>query len=149
MLLDRKGSVGYLTNLAGRLLVRELERRLRAVGLAPACMPVLLALEDGSAKPQKALAEGARVEQATMTATLNRMERDGLVRRSRNPDDGRSTLVSLTPEALSRLPQVLAITTDINALALEPLGPEEQKTFLALIGRIISALETREHGAGR
>ncbi len=44
------------------------------------------------------------VEQATMTATLNRMERDGLVARRTNPQDGRSSLVALTPEATEKLP---------------------------------------------
>ena len=52
MALNRRTSVGYLTNLAGRLLVRELERHLAPLGLSPGHMPVLLALEDGSALPQ-------------------------------------------------------------------------------------------------
>ncbi|KQX38847.1 hypothetical protein ASD04_09360 [Devosia sp. Root436] len=148
MTLNRDGSVGYLTNLAGRLLVRELERHLSPLGLSPAHMPVLLALDDGSALTQKALTERAGVKQATMTATLTRMERDGLVTILPNPEDGRSTLVALTPLALDKIPAVAAAATAINALVLEQLTPEERSQFFGLIKRIIAVLETQD-GAAR
>ncbi len=144
MALNRQTSVGYLTNLAGRLLVRELERHLAPLGLSPGHMPVLLALEDGAALTQKALAERAAVEQATMTATLTRMERDGLVIRRPNPEDGRSTLVALTPLALGKLPAVAEATATINALVLEQLTQEERQQFFTLIRRIIGVLEAQD-----
>ena len=147
MTLNRTTSVGYLTNLAGRLLVRELERHLAPIGLSPGHMPVLLALEDGSALTQKALAERATVEQATMTATLTRMERDGLVTRRPNPDDGRSTLVALTPLALGKVPAVANATATINDLVLEQLTPEERRQFFDLMGRIIAVLEAQDNAA--
>ena len=145
--LNRATSVGYLTNLAARLLVRELERHLAPSGLSPAHMPVLLALEDGTALTQKALAERASVEQATMTATLTRMERDGLVTRRPNPQDGRSTLVALTPLALEKLPAVAQATATINDLVLEQLAPDERQQFFALIQRIIGVLEAQDSAA--
>jgi MarR family transcriptional regulator for hemolysin len=147
MVLNRDTSVGYLTNLAGRLLVRELERHLAPLGLSPGHMPVLLALEDGTAQTQKTLAERAGVEQATMTATLTRMERDGLVSRRPNPEDGRSTLVALTPLALGKLPAVAEATATINALVLEQLVPEERQQFFALIKHIIGVLEAQDSQA--
>ena len=146
MPLDRDTSIGYLTNLAGRLLVRELDRHLARIGLTPAHMPVLLALEDGSARTQKALAEGARVEQATMAATLGRMERDGLVMRMPNPDDGRSSLVALTPRALEKLPAIARITQSINALVLEQLAPAERQQFFTLMHKVIGVLEAQQRG---
>jgi DNA-binding MarR family transcriptional regulator len=147
MALNRRNSVGYLTNLAGRLLVRELERHLVPLGLSPGHMPVLLALEDGSALTQKALAERATVEQATMAATLTRMERDGLVTRRPNPDDGRSALVALTPLALGKLPALAEATAAINDLVLEQLTPQERRQFFGLMTRIIAVLEAQDNAA--
>ena len=143
MALNRTTSVGYLTNLAGRLLVRELERHLAPLGLSPGHMPVLLALEDGSALTQKALTERVGVKQATMTATVARMERDGLVTLLPNPEDGRSTLVALTPLALEKIPAVAEATVTINALVLKQLTPDERRQFFALMGRIIAVLEAQ------
>lgn len=140
MALKRENSAGYMTNLAGRLLVRALERRLAPIGLAPAHMPVLLGLEEGP-QPQKVVAARANVEQPTMTATLNRMERDGLIERLPNPEDGRSSLVALTATARAKLPAVEAAVEEVNALALGGLEAKEREHYFALLGRVISALE--------
>ena len=88
---DTLGSIGYLTNLAGRLLVRALERRIPGGGAGP--MPVFLALSDGKALPQKELARRAAVEQPTMAKMLARMERDGMLSGEPDPTDRRSTLL--------------------------------------------------------
>ncbi len=140
MTLKRTDSAGYMTNLAGRLLVRALERRLAPIGLAPAHMPVLLGLEEGP-QPQKVVAARANVEQPTMTATLNRMERDGLIERLPNPEDGRSSLVALTALAREKLPLVERAVEEVNALALGPLEAGERDQYFALLGRVIAALE--------
>ncbi|MDB5613832.1 MAG: MarR family transcriptional regulator [Devosia sp.] len=147
MTLQRETSAGYMTNLVGRLFLRELERNLAPIGLTPAYMPVLLALEGGTALTQKALAARARVEQPTMTATLNRMERDGLIERRVNPDDGRSTLVSLTPAAVDKLPAVENVVTAINALVLEQMTVDERSQFFALLQKVASVLEAQEERA--
>ena len=134
-------SVGYLTNLAGRLLVRELARRLEAIGLSIGHMPVLAALSDGAAMTQKDLAAQAVVEQPTMAATLSRMERDGLVRRLPNPDDARSALVSLTPAALAKMEELNAAITEVNAAATATMTRTERAEYRRLVGKIIAALE--------
>ena len=143
MALNRQTSIGYLTNWAARLLVRELDRQLSPLGLSPAHMPVLMALEAGD-MTQEAIAEQASVEQATMTATLNRMERDGLVTRRPNPQDGRSMLVALTPLARAKLPEVAQAVGTINGHATEGLTPGEQDQYRSLLGKIIAALEARD-----
>lgn len=148
MPLLRETSIGYLTNWAGRLLVRELDRHLSRIGLSPAHMPVLLALEGGEAT-QKQIAAQASVKQETMTATLNRMERDGLVSRRPNPDDGRSMLVALTPLAREKLPQVEAAALAVNTLVLEQLTPEESGQFLDLLGRVIDVLQSQDETPSR
>ena len=147
MALQRETSAGYMANLVGWLFLRELERNLAPLGLTPAHMPVLLALEGGAALTQKVLAARARVEQPTMTATLNRMERDGLIERRINPQDGRSMLIELTPAAVERLPAVENVVTAINALVLEQLTLEERGQFFALLQKVMTVLEAQEDRA--
>lgn len=141
MPLTREISAGYMTNWAARLFARALERQLAPLGISPAYMPVLFALADGTALTQKALAERAAVEQPTMTATLKRMERAGVIVRRPNPDDGRSALVRLTPKGLACIAEVERVVAATNALALEQLTVEERAAFLSLLGRIIAVLE--------
>jgi DNA-binding MarR family transcriptional regulator len=61
-------SVGYLTNLAGRLLARALSRRLDGIGLSIAHMPVLAALSEGAAMTQKDLAAHSALVSLTPAA---------------------------------------------------------------------------------
>lgn len=148
MVLSRETSAGYLTNWAARLFARELERQLAPSGIASAYMPVIFALADGSALTQKELASRAAVEQPTMAATLNRMERDAMITRRRDPGDKRSALVALTPLALGHVETVERIVTAINALALEQLDPAERRQFMGLLRRIIAVLEAQDQELG-
>ena len=147
MNFDRASSAGYMTNLAARLFTRELERQLAPTGIASAYMPVVFALANGGALSQKELAQRAAVEQPTMAATLNRMERDAMILRRPDPADGRSALVALTPLALGKVATVARIVADINTLAFSALEPDERDAYLRLTGKVIAVLEARDAAA--
>ena len=135
----RETSAGYLTNWAARLFARALEKRLVGGNSGP--MPVFFALQDGRAMTQKALAQLAAVEQPTMANTLNRMERDGLIVRTPDPNDRRSALVSLTPLGLERTVGAFEAAVEVNGIATDALKPEEREHFYDMMRRIILALE--------
>src|ERR1700744_5161620 len=82
---------GPLISLAARGFARLSEARLKPLGFGVGHLPVLIALRDGKATTQRELARFARVEQPPMAQMLSRMERDGLIRRKPDPDDGRSS----------------------------------------------------------
>jgi DNA-binding MarR family transcriptional regulator len=139
MTYRRAQSAGYLTNWAARLFERRIEHRLAGGTAGP--MPVFFALLEQDSLTQKALAAWAAVEQPTMANTLNRMERDGLIARTPDPTDRRSALVSLTRLGRQRANEAMRAAREVNALALAGLSPKERDTFLALLDRIIAALE--------
>jgi MarR family transcriptional regulator for hemolysin len=141
MAFERELSTGYLVNWMARLFARAIDRRLTLLELSSGYMPVFFALAAGKPLPQKELARRAAVEQPTMTATLNRMERDGLVERVTDPDDRRSALVSLTAKARGKLRGVLKAVDDTNAEGLANLSPAEREQFMGLARKIIATLE--------
>jgi DNA-binding MarR family transcriptional regulator len=140
MSYKREESAGYLTNWAGRLFVRAIERRLAGGSAGP--MPVFFALAEGEALSQSALARWAVVEQPTMANTLNRMERDGLIARTPDPEDGRSALVSLTKLGLQRAHEALASAKEVNGLALAGFKPAEREQFLGMLRRVAENLDS-------
>ena len=71
-----------------------------------------------------------------MATTLNRMERDGLVRRAPDPDDGRRVGVHLTRPA-RRLEQPLTdAVRAVNRRALRGLSAEERSLLYGLTERL-------------
>jgi MarR family transcriptional regulator for hemolysin len=104
-------------------------------------LPVLTALKDGARLSQTELARWSRVEQPTMAQLLARMERDGIIRREPDPNDRRSSLVSLTDAALARLPAGRAILEQGNRDATRGLSDDEVATLLNLLRRVLANVE--------
>ena len=132
---------GHLINRAARQLQRIGDERYLRLGLAIAQVPVLRDLKDGNAKSQIELARLANVEQPTMAQLLGRMERDGLIRRSSNPRDKRSSLVRLTAKARTKLPEAMAVLLEGNTIALKGFSEREIASFTQLLARVNANLD--------
>lgn len=138
---DVLSTPGHLVSLASRGFVRLSESRLKPIGFGVGHLPVLVALRDGQASTQRDLARLARIEQPPMAQMLARMERDGLIKRTRDPADGRSALIKLTPAAESRLPDALAVLLQGNRDALRGFREPEVAQLVALLKRVIANLD--------
>jgi DNA-binding MarR family transcriptional regulator len=131
---------GHLVNRLARISLRWTEERLQPLGLSTGQIPVLYLLREGAALTQKELARFVRIEQPTMAQLLSRMERDGLIRRTDCPDDKRSSLISLTPLALKKLPLAGAILSEGNKEALKGFTDREITTLSKLLLRAVRNL---------
>lgn len=136
-----KPTPGSLINRAGRLSGRVLDVRLKPLGVASGQVPILAVLNNGPPQTQTALARLIQIEQPTMAATLTRMERDGLIQRKPDPADGRSSLVSLSPAAVAKIPAVLALLDEGRAEMLAGLDAAEREQLIGLLVRVVANLE--------
>ena len=141
MTRDVLATPGYLTSVAARGFVRLSEARLKPLGFGVGTVPVLTALRDGRADTQAELARVLRVGQPPMAQMLARMERDGLVRRTPDPSDGRSRKVELTKLAEARLPDALATLFEGNRQATRGFTDEEARQFVGFLERVIANLD--------
>lgn len=126
---------------AHRAFARIVDAQLRELGFAMSQLPVLVALKKGLPLPQSELARMARVEQSSMAQLLNRMERDGLVRREPDPNDKRSRLISLTESALRRMPKGKAIMDAARNIALTDFSRTDLDRLAKLMQRINNNLQ--------
>lgn len=88
--------LGRLLSAAARAIERDWDERLRAIGLPHAALIAIDILVRIGPTGADTLARTARVQPQTMSRTLERMERDGLVERSPHPDDRRRRIVTVT-----------------------------------------------------
>jgi DNA-binding MarR family transcriptional regulator len=132
---------GHLITRASRLLLRFADTRFRQLGIGVAAFPVLNMLRTGQKLSQKDLALCIKIEQPSMAQLLARLERDGMIRRTPDPDDGRASLISITRKALGILPQVDATIDEGNALALAGMSERETELLIDLLQRLIANLE--------
>ncbi len=133
-------SAGYLANHVARLFARELAEAVRPLGLAPAQFMVLLELWREEGLTQKDLVGRLDVEQATMAATLSRMERDGLIERRPDQADARARRIQLTARARGLQEPALSAAKAVNARALAGFSEGERQALLSGLHRIVGAL---------
>lgn len=146
--LNRQASLGYQVNHLARLLAQALRERIEALGVVPGQFPQLLALYEQDGLTQRELCDRVRIEQPTMANTLQRMERDGLIKRVADPSDGRRALVMLTEQARRKETELAAAARDVNDIATRGLDESEVGAFLGTLARIIENLETGSIGNG-
>src|SRR5882757_6917188 len=107
MAIRRLDSLGYQIGLLSRLFDRRLQEVLKASGVAPGQFAPLVMLFEQDGLTQADLCRRINVEQPTMANTLERMERDGLIRRKADTLDKRRALVHLTQKAKDARAQVM------------------------------------------
>jgi len=132
---------GHLIGLAARAFARLSEARLKPLGFGIGHVPVLIALRDGRADTQRDLAVFAKVEQPPMAQMLGRMERDGLIERTPDATDGRSSRIALTGPARARLPEACSALLEGNRDALRGFDDQESEQLVRLLLRLISNLD--------
>jgi DNA-binding MarR family transcriptional regulator len=130
------------TELAGELqqvlskmfsvLRRGDSNRATAVGTADltlAQLSILLTLLDKGPIRMTELAAHERVRTPTTTVAIRRLEKLGLVKRSRDPSDLRAVLVDITPRGLAQHRESLAARQAQLAALLSKLSPEDLETL--------------------
>jgi DNA-binding MarR family transcriptional regulator len=137
-------NLGYLVNRAARLMAQRFSRRLQRHGVALAQWAILLFLYASDGQTQRELSRVVAIEPPTVTRTIDRMVRDGLVRREPHPRDGRATRITLTPRALALREDLVAESMAANEFAARVLSAEELETFKALLRRVIQGLTEGE-----
>ncbi|AYG59899.1 MarR family transcriptional regulator [Rhizobium jaguaris] len=138
---DVLSTPGHLISLAARGFARLSEARLRPLGFGVGHLPVLVALQNGKASTQRDLARFAKIEQPPMAQMLARMERDGLIQRTPNPEDGRSSRIVLTKAAQARMPYAIETLFKGNRDAMDGFTEEEALQLVALLTRLIANLD--------
>lgn len=138
---DREQSAGYLVTVASRLFASVLRERLADLGVTPAQVSIILWLHERDGLTQKDLCERAAIEQPSAAEMLARMERLGLVSRTRDPEDGRRFLYHLTVAARDRVAALEADAAAGNRAALAGVPAGEAAIFLSVLRRVIDNLK--------
>lgn len=112
----------YLMARASHLISNEFHEKLRRRGISVPVWRVLASLVGSGGETVTGLAEICLLQQPTMTKLLDRMVRDGLVKRTQDSRDRRVVRVALTPrgETIATELAELAKQHEAEVLARHP-----------------------------
>lgn len=94
----RVDCLAFQLSLARKRVMDWYQRSLTPLGLTPAYVYVLGVLNDeGGASPSR-IAAALELQKPTVTDLLDRMSRDEFIRRDKDPESRRASIVTLTPK---------------------------------------------------
>lgn len=105
---------------------------LREIGLFAGQEILLFQLWDEDAQSQNRLGRALRLDHSTVAKSVKRLEEAGLVLRSRSPEDGRVTLVSLTDAGRALEQRVTEVWQRVEEATTEGFTEEELATLTRL-----------------
>src|SRR3954463_89801 len=136
-MVETESPVGELAGELQRVLSKvfsvlrrgDTTNRAEAGDLTLAQLSILLTLLDQGPIRMTDLAAHERVRTPTTTVAIRRLEKLGLVKRSRDPSDLRAVLVDITPKGLAQHRESLAARRAHLATLLAKLSPEDLETL--------------------
>ena len=131
----------------GSLLLQVLRAHARVgtellseAGVVPPHEIVLLYLDAHGAVPQTELVHYLGRDRSTVTATLQAMERAGLVARALSPTDKRAMIVELTPKGRDAVPHAAAAWHELERRTTRSLTPTQRANLLTALEAVRDAL---------
>ena len=128
--------IGYLLRLASQRHLSIFHARME-LELTPTQFSALVRLGELGECSQNDLGRRAHMDAATIKGVVDRLVIKGMVASADNPADRRQRVITLTKFGVSVLGRLKRIGHEITEETLESLSPEERKTLLSLISRIL------------
>ncbi len=99
----------------------------------PSYGSVLIPLFEEDGLRMGEIARRVRLTKQTITTLVGLCERDGLVARQPDPEDGRATIVSLTPHARRFESAAERVLAELDREVADQLGPRQRATLHAAL----------------
>jgi DNA-binding MarR family transcriptional regulator len=134
---DRPQAPGYLANLMARLFHEVSGAGLRPLGIRAGQFPVLVQLWFGDGASRASLVDALEMDAAEVDALVRTLAEDGLV--ASFPAAAETLL--LTDKARSARDAAVTAARRANQAANAALSEDEMAQFMALMNRVIDALQ--------
>ena len=127
----------------GPLFKRWLHSRLGDCGVSDARLQLIRSLSCGGPQIMSGLSDALSVTPRNVTALVDGLEGEGLVRRKPHPTDRRKTLIELTTAGAALAEQAVGKQQEAIAELFLDLSDRDRKELIRLLDRLHAALRKR------
>jgi MarR family transcriptional regulator, transcriptional regulator for hemolysin len=136
--------IGLQLARTSKAVSRAFDSALAEVGGTLPIWSILVSLKGEQHGAQRQIAAAIGVEGPTLTHHLNRLERDGLVSRTRNPDNRRVQRVQLTEAGEAAFGRMLGAVRAFDRRLRAGLTEQQQTALVQILAQLRDNLETSE-----
>jgi DNA-binding MarR family transcriptional regulator len=126
-----------MTRVKGELM-DALDAELAQFDITAAQYVILVKLASGETDSASTLCKGVSYDPGAMTRMIDRLERKGLVRRVRSPDDRRKVLLELTDEGKAVYPKLIAGSVNVLNRFLRGFTHEDVRKLDEYLKRMLA-----------
>jgi DNA-binding MarR family transcriptional regulator len=131
--------IPFLLSQLGIHLAEDFVHRLEPFGVEPRAYAVLKALSEDDGRSQRELSTQLGIHRNVMVIVVDKLEREGLVKRMPHPTDRRAFAVTLTGKARELLPKLDAQGNAQEDEITASLTEKERRAVLQYLQRMSSA----------
>ncbi len=135
--------MGYLLNRPALLIRERAQEILAPLGLLPPHFGVMATLYSEGPQTQRALGKLLRVDPTTMVWLIDHLEKDGLVRRGKHPEDRRAHLVELSALGKTAYQRAAKRLDQLDQEFLAPLSKSERDHLRHLLTKLFQNVPTQ------
>lgn len=132
--------ISSLREAINKALVAEMNK-VGIEGLVPSHGDILGKLFRYGEMPKSQIAETIRKDKSTVTTLINKLIKYGYVQTRKNPEDSRSSLVSLTEKGLALKPDVMLISECVFESLFTDIDDEEREVFRGTLIKMLQNME--------
>lgn len=122
------------------ILEKRLESMLVPSGIRHRQALVLDALQQIGPSSQQHLAKHFSVSPGTMSSMISRLETLGFIKRETSPTDRRTDVISITPDGVAAIADVVDVWLEGDKIVADLLGPQKSKQLFALTRELSKGL---------
>ena len=104
----------------------------------------LFAIAGGDARTPGKVADMLQVSRTTVTGLLDRLEAEGLLTRTIDPNDRRCFVLQLTPAAINLIAEIEGNRRDCLSGALAAMPDEEQRALFVGLSALVRKMQEQE-----
>jgi DNA-binding MarR family transcriptional regulator len=131
--------IPFLLSQLGVYLAEDFVHRLEPFGVEPRAYAVMKALSEDDGRSQRELSSQLGIHRNVMVTVVDKLERQGLVKRMPHPADRRAFAVTLTEKARDLLPKLDAQGSAQEDEITSSLTGEERKAVLQHLQKMSTA----------
>lgn len=135
-MIDIEKSVGFLLAKAYQRACAIFKERFDAYDLTPQQFGLLGFLWRQDGQSQAELSQRSQIDRTTMGGLVDRLEKEGLVRRAPHPEDRRAYQIFLTEKGKGLEEELSSIAKEVIDRFVSPITAEEHAALLDILDKL-------------
>lgn len=136
-MFDLDSCIGFLTNVEAKKLSDAFNNRLLKRGITRVQWITMYYLNKYESLTQIELCEKLNVKPSSVVRLIDRMERDELIKRLKNPDDRRSYNITLSEKGNMFWNEVESEGEDMSKLFMKDINKDDLEVFKTVLLKMV------------